>query len=69
MVMIFDTQEELNRFLQVNIAMWIFFHITIINCCHFINNFRATIHRQILICIVVLITHQVMLILHLKHCY
>lgn len=65
MVMIFDTQEELNRFLQVCYAILfsIFIIINSIIC------FRAIIRQQDLIYIVVLIIHQVMLTSHLNHCY
>lgn len=80
MVMIFDTQEELNRFLQVNLPMmcdsiqsvihivihaYHFWRFIFINFC-FVDCFRVTIHQLDLIYIVVLITHQVMLISHLK---
>lgn len=73
MVMIFDTQEELNRFLQVNLPMILSnlfniyrrYRFILINFC-FVDYFRVTIHQLDLIYIVVLITHQVMLISHLK---
>lgn len=75
MVMIFDTQEELNRFLQVIPQIIITYDFIQSHCsntfiyihfCFCQYYFRVTIHQLVLIYIVVLITHQVMLISHLK---
>lgn len=66
MVMIFDTQEELNRFLQVCILFLIIYFLFFL---FFIHYFRVIIRRQVLICTVVLIIHQVMLILLLNLWY